>query len=234
MGLEKILAMSKALGDETRLGIYRYLTTRNHAVPVSEVAQAFSLHPNAARAHLARLEQAGLASSALDRDSGSGRPPRLYRATARGLAPIFEPAAYRAVLALLLELLAEEGLAQAGRMHAFGQRWGEGYAGRWARDGKVEEMGPEFVAAGLLRTLEGWGFAAQVAADDPLCLDLRRCPFEDLAQRFPETLCPLVEGVLDGMLGAVRRDLSIVRRCGPGGAQGVCCRLAIVPRGESS
>ena len=52
---------------------------RHAVVTVAEVAERFGLHPNVARMHLTKLEQAGLL---LDRDcaraKGGGRPARLY------------------------------------------------------------------------------------------------------------------------------------------------------------
>ena len=54
MPQEMILKMSKTLGDETRLAVFRHLVTCGHPVTVAEVAAHFSLHPNAARSHLAR------------------------------------------------------------------------------------------------------------------------------------------------------------------------------------
>ena len=207
MPLETILKTSKALCDETRLGIFRFLTTRRGPVSVSEVARQFSLHPNAARSHLAKLEDAGLASSSRARDSSSGRPPRIYRAEVRGMVPIFEPAAFKALSVLLLDLIEELPGLGPERVEAFGRRWGRSYAARWSQEGSVEEMSPSYIMAGLVRTMETWGFVASLKEEPKPEVQVLRCPYQELARSHPRTVCPLVHGVLDGMLGVVRPDL---------------------------
>ncbi len=204
MPLEHILKVSKALGDETRLAIYRFLTTRQRPVTVAEVAKEFSIHPNAARTHLAKLEDAGLARSHHERENAPGRPARMYRAAASGMAPVFEPAVFKALATLLLERLASLDSVDDQDMEAFGRRWGADYASQWSKQGVVERFEPDYVLAGLARTLESWAFAATYidSGDEPR-VEVTRCPFEDLAERFPALVCPLVHGVLDGMLSTV-------------------------------
>ena len=48
-------------------------------VTVAEIAARFGLHPNVARMHLAKLEQAGFLATDFRRTSGGGRPAKLYR-----------------------------------------------------------------------------------------------------------------------------------------------------------
>lgn len=234
MALEHILKMSKALGDETRLAIFRFLTTRKQATSVAEVAETFALHPNAARAHLARLVEAGLVSSFSGRDHTPGRPRRLYRAAPGGLAPVFEPAASQALAALLLELLSELPGVDGASVRAFGVRWGVAYASRWRREGTAETLDEEYLLDGLVRTLDSWGFVVERTAGTPIGVRVQRCAFGELGQRFPGLVCPLVEGVLSGMLSAVRPDLSIVQQPADPASGGGCCTLRLGSTRSSS
>ncbi|MDY0058531.1 MAG: helix-turn-helix domain-containing protein [Myxococcota bacterium] len=217
MATEKILQLSKALGDETRLQVFRYLATRNQPVTVQQVAAAMQIHPNAARAHLRLLESNGLAVSELDHEAPTGRPPRRYRAANQGLAPIFAPAAFRALAGILLELVAEQPALDAAALEEFGQRFGRRHASRYPTDGTVAQVDPDFIRDGLLRTLEGWGFGAVVeerAGQRGVLVS--RCPFADLASRHGEQVCPLIHGILQGMLETVRPDLRFAPEPGEG------------------
>jgi len=253
MSLETVLKMSKTLGDETRLAIYRFLSTRRQPVSVTDVASHFGLHPNAARTHLTRLEGAGLASSATDRSTPSGRPPRLYRAAFRGMAPIFEPTAYRALTLILLDLVTALPEVDEQRMTGFGRAWGRSYASRWKTSGEVEEINPGYILNGLVRTLEGWGFSAELvgeraagklsglpdkaataeqevdqeANEKELAVVVHRCVFEDLIERHGRLVCPLILGVLEGLLSAVRPDLHFTQQRQPSHRPG-CCILRLV------
>src|SRR5438552_3065533 len=75
------LEIHKALADDTRYRLYRYLGLSGRPVSVRELSKRLSLHPNTVRPHLRRLEEAGLVSRELRRASGTvGRPETLYSA----------------------------------------------------------------------------------------------------------------------------------------------------------
>src|SRR5687768_2802250 len=78
-GFDRLYETARALGEDTRFRIYRQLYRSSDPVAVTTLAQEFSLHPNAIRQHLSRLEQAGLVVSRAERGGGgAGRPRRLY------------------------------------------------------------------------------------------------------------------------------------------------------------
>ena len=202
-----LIRASKAFADETRLGIYRHLTTRRSPVGVLDVAEAFTLHPNAARAHLAKLEAAGLATSRPERVGTHGRPRRVWRATSAGMAPVFEPALFKALSVLLLDLVAEQpGLGEA-EVDAFGRRWGGSYAARFSQEGSVETLNADYVLTGLVRTLGTWGFTAKRSGESEVRVS--RCPLMALGEHHDARVCPLIHGVLQGMLTAVRPELEL-------------------------
>src|SRR5205085_1278859 len=74
------LEVHKALADDTRYRLYRYLGLSGRPVSVRELSTRLSLHPNTVRPHLRRLEEAGLLTREIRKASGVGRPQTLYSA----------------------------------------------------------------------------------------------------------------------------------------------------------
>jgi len=72
------LEVHKALADDTRFRLYRYLRLSGRPVSVRELSARLSLHPNTLRPHLRRLEEVGLVGSEIRKGSTVGRPQTLY------------------------------------------------------------------------------------------------------------------------------------------------------------
>ena len=78
------IEVHKALADDTRYRLYRYLRLSGRPVSVRELSTRLSLHPNTLRPHLRRLEDVGLVASETQRGSASvGRPQTMYSALDR-------------------------------------------------------------------------------------------------------------------------------------------------------
>src|SRR4249919_2326015 len=74
------IEVHKALADDTRYRLYRYLRLSGRPVAVRELATRLSLHPNTLRPHLRRLEEIGLVASEQRRGPSVGRPLTVYAA----------------------------------------------------------------------------------------------------------------------------------------------------------
>ena len=70
-GMVAVAAVTSAFGDPTRREIYLHVRS-NPGATASEVATAFSLHPNVARHHLDRLSAGGYLEVSLERSAGAG------------------------------------------------------------------------------------------------------------------------------------------------------------------
>ena len=66
------IEVHKALADDTRYRLYRYLRLSGRPVSVRELSVRLSLHPNTLRPHLRRLEEAGLVASEVQRGADGG------------------------------------------------------------------------------------------------------------------------------------------------------------------
>src|SRR5438128_2068171 len=72
------LDVHKALAEDTRYRLYRYIGLAGRPVSVREMSRRLSLHPNTLRPHLRRLEEAGLVSRELRKSAAVGRPQTVY------------------------------------------------------------------------------------------------------------------------------------------------------------
>src|ERR671931_2905062 len=109
----------KALADDTRYRLYRYIGLAARPVSVREMSRRLSLHPNTLRPHLRRLEEAGLVAREVRRGATVGRPQTLYTAVE---APATEGRDYRLLAEILAPLVA--GRRGGGRARGAGPRGG--------------------------------------------------------------------------------------------------------------
>ncbi len=169
------------------------------AVAIEEIAAQLDLHPNTVRFHLRRLVADGLAEQATDSRGGRGRPRQLFRPVTHR-----DSRNYLLLSRMLAHATAESGdVALAERT---GDAWGQALlAETGARPSKRAKAGDAATVAGHLREiLDSIGFAPEVAvADDGLHVDLRHCPFLEVAREQPGLVCgmhrALIQGVLNGL-----------------------------------
>ena len=120
------IEVHKALADDTRYRLHRYLRLSGRPVSVRELAVRLSLHPNTVRPHLRRLEDAGLVASEVQRGSTSvGRPQTVFTAVDREGR---EGRDYRLLADILAGLLT--GSRQRERAEELAREWGAYLVGR--------------------------------------------------------------------------------------------------------
>ena len=195
-----LLKTSKALADETRFAIIQYLERKRRAVSIKELAQRFHLHPSAIRQHLSKLSEAQLVSSVAMKTGGSGRPQRVYRKSRPVVGLELLPRDYRLLCEMLLGLLAVKGVSLE-EIKAFGRRWGEGMAKKLSA-GKSLERSAVKVARFVADQFSAWGFEPQIigATGQQIDIRLHNCIFKEVVEFNPEIVCPLLHGVLEGLL----------------------------------
>src|SRR4051812_26198526 len=98
-----LLAVLKALGDETRFSMYQELASSTTALTATELAERLGLHANTVRLHLERLREAGLVDVEPVHRGPVGRPQHVspLAAGAPGLGldpPSYTPPAGRVSL----------------------------------------------------------------------------------------------------------------------------------------
>ena len=195
----------KALADDTRHRLYRYLRLSGRPVSVREMATRLSLHPNTLRPHLRRLEEAGLVSSETSRGATVGRPQTLYTILERDEAAGRD---YRLLADILAGLLGSRRARE--RAQAQAREWGAFLAGRTLpRPGARRVVGPNL--AMLQEALAAAGFDPRFRRRSAKSVEIsmRDCPFRDLLEEHRELVCAVHHGLLEGILAASRPPLTL-------------------------
>ncbi len=195
----------KALADDTRYRLYRYLRLSGRPVSIRELSARLSLHPNTLRPHLRRLEEAGLVSAESERGTHPGRPQTLYSVLER------EERAGRD-FRLLADILAglSSSARQRERAQAVAFAWGEYLVGRSVPKPGGRRRGEPNLAA-LQEALAEAGFDPRFRRRGRTRVEitLRDCPFRELLDEHRPLVCAVHEGLLRGMLGASRPSLDL-------------------------
>jgi predicted ArsR family transcriptional regulator len=197
---DRLFATARALGEETRFGVYRTVCLADRPVSVGSLADTFSLHPNAIRQHLSRLEQAGLVVSRPDRGgNGAGRPRRLYEPSPKTIDFAHPPRSIRALVSVLAEAISTLP-GDRRRLVAFGHSWGRAWAAGRKRGNGRAPRGRRARADLLARELRDWGWRPVTHVDNgTVRLIADRCLFHDLGPGVNGRACALEEGLLSGI-----------------------------------
>jgi predicted ArsR family transcriptional regulator len=187
----------RALADPSRARLLERLRASERPRSVDELAADLGLHPNTVRAHLALLEETELVISSSEHDGRPGRPRRLFAAVPEEAE--MEHSLLASALASALEPLPNGGEVAA----AAGRSWG-GVLIERLEPGRVPDEAAcvERVTTMLRRR----GFAPERAPSE---LVMRRCPFRDLAERYPRVICSFHAGLIDGALSELDAPVTL-------------------------
>jgi predicted ArsR family transcriptional regulator len=203
--------LSAVLADETRYRIYRCIAERPHDdVTVADVAGQFELHPNVARMHLAKLEQAGFLLTDFRRNSTGGRPAKLYRLSEMVVTFGFPPRRYE-----LLSRLALHALSAGGSRDDALRVCREAGAAEGRRVMAAEAQAPADGpgAAELVRRVaDEQGLLPEVTwLDHHLQVVVNNCTFHELSGGDPDLVCSMHRAFLEGVLEVVTAGLGKLR-----------------------
>lgn len=174
-----------AIADPVRLRMVRRIDEHG-AASLNELADAAGVHVNTARPHLAALEERGVLVSRQRAARGPGRRVIEYS--------LAEPLAFSANdfigIAELLAVALARARLDRDTLRSIGADWGRYLSGRPAERDPAEH----------LRAILGrLGYRVQ-AGDDIVRVERCLCPL--VAPDTPETVCCLMDGVVEGALAA--------------------------------
>jgi predicted ArsR family transcriptional regulator len=210
----------KALADDTRYKLYRFLRLSGRPVSVRELSTRLSLHPNTLRPHLRRLEEVGLVSSETRRGAAVGRPQVLYTAIDREER---EGRDYRLLADILAGLMTT--VRQRERATDRARDWGAYLVGRaHPKPGARRPAGPDLAV--LQEALADAGFEPRFRRRGTTTVDitLRECPFRDLLDEHRDLVCAIHRGLAQGMLSASRPPM-VLTSFEPQADRSSVCRL---------
>lgn len=201
----KTLEVHKALADDTRFRLYRYLRLSGRPVSVRELSTRLSLHPNTLRPHLRRLEEAGLVAREVRKGPGAGRPQTLYS--------VLEPKApegrdYRLLAEILCGLL--RGKRARERAEALAREWGRYLVAHGGPKPGVRLPARRNLAV-LQEAMAQAGFDPRFRRRGKQAVEvsLRDCPFRDLVDDHRDLACAIHRGLLEGMLGGLKPPMRL-------------------------
>lgn len=199
------IEVHKALADDTRYRLYRYLRLSGRPVSVRELSARLSLHPNTLRPQLRRLEEVGLVASETRKVPSVGRPQVLYSANDREGR---EGRDYRLFADIVAGLLSTP--RQQDRATELARDWGAYLVGRSVpKPGARRPAGPNLAV--LQEALAEAGFDPRFRRRGAKAVEitLRACPFRDLLDEHRELVCAVHRGLLEGMLAASRPPMTL-------------------------
>ncbi len=196
--------LTVVLADQTRYRIYRAIAEcAGTPVTVAEVAARFGLHPNVARMHLGKLEQAGFVTTSFRRGEGGGRPAKLYSLSEKVSSFGFPPRRYELLSSLALAVLADEdGSVQVERVCS---EAGKAEGRRWLREeGDGKPLSRAKAAEAVRIVAEEQGLLPAIAwHGDELQIDVHNCVFRELSGARPELVCAMHRAFLAGVVSVV-------------------------------
>jgi len=195
--------LADVFGDPTRRGIYRYLRGASEPLTASEVAEVFGVHRTVARAHLEKLAQLGLVESGTRRRSGGGRPAKTYVLTAERLEVMLPPRRYERLSRFLLRLIDSTVEPEvAGELaFALGRDFGAETAAEIAGDDVQPPIKLAPRAALAWMDEAGYSVTLDDGAKGVVAVEIRNCVYRELAEEYPDIVCPFDRGTVCGMLG---------------------------------
>jgi len=199
--------LSAVLADDTRYRIYRAIAERpGEDVTVADIAKRFDLHPNVARMHLSKLEQAGFLATDFRRTSGGGRPAKLYRLSDLVVTFGFPPRRYELLSRLALGALSAGGSREDALRVC---REAGAAEGRRALAGDTAAPHDRAAAAELVQQIaEDQGLLPEVAWQErALAVVVHNCTFHELSGADPDLVCAMHRAFLEGVLEVVTAGL---------------------------
>ena len=205
------LQVFKALGDNTRYAIYLELARAEMPRSTSEIADSLGLHPNTVRPHLERMRDVGLLFVEVDNQGTVGRPQHRYSLASEAPSLGLEPASFPVLAGLLANLAAAydpEADEVAGVARDHGRHVALARVERGQR-GCVEAVSAELADMGFDPVQDGGSRTTTIA--------FTQCPFRSLAEAFPDLVCNLHRGMIEGMVevlgdGQVERFATLADR----------------------
>lgn len=192
------LAVLKALGDNTRYAIYLELARAQSPRSTADIAEVLGLHPNTVRPHLERMRDVGLLQLEVEGKGSVGRPQHRYTLAPGAPALGLEPPAYP-VLSKMLVQLAAITAALPDESAAAGAPQGRAMAAKHppARGPHADRA----CAKALTAALDELGFDPATGDDgDTITIAFTHCPYRELAEVFPEVVCHLHRGMIEGFV----------------------------------
>ena len=188
------LPVFKALGDNTRYAIYLELARSPVPLSTADIATTLDLHQNTVRPHLERMRDIGLLEVDADSRGTVGRPQHRYSLAADAPSLGLEPSGFRLLAGLLAGAAALAGV-EPEQAAIVGREQGRAAA--------ALRIDAASCVDALVAELTDLGFDPAVGEDGATTsVAFTHCPFRELAEAYPELVCHLHRGIVEGLVEA--------------------------------
>ncbi len=208
----------------SRVAVLEALQASGGPTDLAGLSEATGLHPNTLREHLEALVARGLARRDRATPHGRGRPAWLYEATEPEVtAAGSEYAGLAAALAAHIHRTSSDPRADAV---VAGRTWGNELA---RKAGHPEGSGAAQARRKVVDLLDGVGFAPETD-QRATTARLTRCPLLETAKEYPDVVCGVHLGIVQGALDeygadSTRTDLQPFAEPG-------ACRLELLTKAD--
>lgn len=177
---------------------------RRPSLTASELSRLLGLHVSTVRFHLDQLVSGGVLESAFVRTGGAGRPRKVYAVAATAPDDDTRNESLRVLSALLTGAFS----AQTGRDPLTPEQAGE----NWAREhvSPPQDPTPAPTPGGwlskvgqMMDVMRGWGYVPELTTEQgghAARVDLKDCPFRELAEQNPTVICGIHRGLIAGTM----------------------------------
>lgn len=199
----------------SRARVLELLRDARHPLGVREIAALLEVHPNTARVHLEELVDAELAVSEQEKLPAPGRPRTVYAAVESGTQ--VGQRNFSMLSTILTSVVARSVPDAVGVSLEAGRAWGRYLS---ERPIPYHQVSAEQTLERLQDILQESGFdpgprgddeTAMQAADAPRALQLRNCPFREVATTHPQIACAIHLGLMQGALEEMDSPLTVDR-----------------------
>src|ERR1700761_5411133 len=187
-----------------RHDVLKVLRVAHSPMSIATIAETLEVHPNTVRFHLDTLVSTGRVERVAPDRKGPGRTALMFRATQR--RDPGGPRHYQLLAEILTSGLAGDQDAGAKAMAA-GHAWALQF--RPSPPTTVGEPGAEESIEHLVGLLDGLGFAPERRGDNQV--ELRHCPFLELAESQKAVVCPVHLGLMRGALETWEAPVTVDR-----------------------
>ena len=192
---EQVLRRHRALADPSRARILAELADAG-PLDARELADLVDLHVNTVRVHVNALIEAGLVEAETLPPQGRGRPRVAYRASAT--AGDAGGRRYRLLAEILTALVARFGAEASEQLEEIGEAWGH-----YLVDSPppYAQLSDEQAVERLVALLAEIGFQPKLEQQTRgRQIEMRPCPFLELARSHQDVICPIHLGLIRGAL----------------------------------
>ncbi|MFE4705893.1 helix-turn-helix transcriptional regulator [Peribacillus simplex] len=213
--MEQTLKITNVLADPTRYYIYQHIVNKHGDVSVQQIADSFNIHPNVARLHLSKLEDIDMLTSDARKTGKGGRPSRLYRLSNKVIQLHFPYRNYQLLSRIAIKTMMTFGEQGKQALYETGKVFGEELINQQLALNSTSIDRLDFLEkVNMLKnaaTIAGLSPEIQASEEEnKIYFRIFNCPFKEVAEVEPRTVCSMHNSFLEGMFEALFENVNIV------------------------